>query len=66
MHALGNTGKNINTSPAAHGTRTSSTTCSIAAQAHLAHAQLQSSGSPLHRNTKTVAQSAFLALARLG
>jgi len=58
--------KHVRTSPAARAARDSSTTRSIAAQAHCARARLQSSGSPLRRGAKTVGQSAFFSTSEVG
>jgi hypothetical protein len=58
--------KHIRTSPSARAARASSTTRSIAAQAHCARARLQSSGSPLRRGAKTVGQSAFFSASEAG
>jgi hypothetical protein len=58
--------KHIRTSPAARAARASSTTRSIAVQAHCARARLQSSGSPLRRGAKTVGQSAFFSASEIG
>ena len=56
----------IRTSPAAPAARASSTTRSIAVQAHCARARLQSSGSPLRRGAKTVGQSVFFSASEVG